>query len=199
MTGHAGRSGAGFRRLAGLVLVVGGVALVTGVGWRYVEGGRQRSAARAAWVRLTAATPADSVQIPAPAPGDPIARVSIPRLGIDEVVLEGVSATELNAAPGHHPGSPLPGLTGNSVISAHRDRQFFPLGRAEIGDTIVTETLGLGTRRWRIVGRRIAPADSAYVLPTDTPMLTLTTCWPIRYIGPAPDRLLLTAELIVES
>lgn len=183
--------------------MVGGVALVTAVGWRYVDGARKRSAARTAWVQLAATAQADSVEAPTTTPtpqaGDPIARVTVPRLGIDEVVLEGVSATELNAAPGHHPGSPLPGFPGNSVISAHRDRQFFPLGRAELGDTVVTETLGLGTRRWRIVGRRIAPADSAFVLPTDTPMLTLTTCWPIRYIGPAPDRLLLTAELIVDS
>lgn len=185
----------------GVVLVVAGLLVVGGVGWRYFDGARQRSEARERWNSIVRTPPAAPVAGRSSAsmtrvPGDPVARVIVPRLEIDEVVLRGVSATELNAAPGHHPGTPLPGEPGNSIISAHRDRHFFALGRATVGDTIVTETAGNGQQRWRIIGRRIAPADSAFVLPTDTPMLTLTTCWPIRHIGPAPDRLLLTAEPI---
>lgn len=192
------RSGFAVLRTVGLLLVVGGTLLVAGVGWRYLEGTRQRSAARERWNQIVT-QPAQVVDSATgernAVPGDPVARVLVPRLEIDEVVLEGVSATELNAAPGHHPGTPLPGDYGNSIISAHRDRHFFPLGQAVVGDTVITETAD-GRQRWRIVGRRIATADSAFVLSSDTPLLTLTTCWPIRHIGPAPDRLLLTAEPI---
>ena len=183
-------------RVVGMLLITTGLLLTAGVGWRYMQGARARAEARESWARLVSEPAAGASQELRSLPGQPVARVIFPRLGIDEVVLEGVTATELNAAPGHHPRTPLPGRAGNSVISAHRDRHFFPLGRAEVGDTIVTETLGDGQLRWRIVGRRITAADSAFVLPTETPMLTLTTCWPIRHLGPAPDRLILTAEPI---
>lgn len=185
-------------RALGVFLILAGGLLIAGVGWRYLQGAREREAARASWNNMASATHLHhgAGDQSAPEPGEPVARIIVPRLGIDEVVLEGVSATELNAAPGHHPRTPLPGAPGNSVISAHRDRHFFALGRAEIGDTVVTQTLADGALRWRIVGRRITVADSAFVLPSDTPMLTLTTCWPIRFIGPAPDRLILTAEPI---
>src|SRR6185369_7050626 len=74
------------------------------------------------------------------AQGEPVARLLIPRIGLDEVVLEGVGSDELNAAPGHLPGSALPGAAGNAVISAHRDRHFDRLGEVAVGDTLETET-----------------------------------------------------------
>lgn len=198
---HPARWGVAARVVVGTILVAGGVLLLGGVAWRYWEGARTREAARVEWNRMvleaartTGDEAPDSTVEERPLPGTPVARVIIERLGLDEVVIEGVTATELNAAPGHHPSTPLPGEPGNSVLSAHRDRHFFPLGRAVIGDTVITETLRHGRLRWRIIGRRVVPADSAFVLPTETPMLTLTTCWPIRHVGPAPDRLLLTAE-----
>ena len=117
----------------------------------------------------------------------------IPRIALDEVILEGVEATVLNAAPGHMPGTPLPGVTGNSVISAHRDRHFHRLGELALGDTVQTVTRQ-GRRSWRITERRIVGAGRPALYDTPTATLTLTTCWPIRYIGPAPDRLLLVAE-----
>ncbi len=184
------------RRLAGVLLIVAGTLLVGGVGWRYYTGLKSRDVARAAWQDVVTGPPVTATPVAAVTPGlpgTPVARVTIPRLGIDEVVLEGVTATELNAAPGHHPGTPLPGLPGNSVISAHRDRHFFALGKARLGDTIVTETRA-GRVRWRIADRRIMPAEVAMLYQTAGPVLTLTTCWPIRYVGPAPDRLVLIAE-----
>jgi hypothetical protein len=73
-----------------------------------------------------------------------VARLLIPRLGLDEIVLEGVDDFALNAGPGHLPGSAFPGEAGNSIISAHRDRHFAGLGAIEPGDTVVTES---GTHR----------------------------------------------------
>ncbi|MHB1225361.1 MAG: sortase domain-containing protein, partial [Gemmatimonadaceae bacterium] len=82
---------------------------------------------------------------------------------------------------------------GNSVVSAHRDMHFRRLGELRAGDTVVTVT-EYHRKTWRITGRRIVSADAAALFPTPDATLTLTTCWPMRYIGPAPDRLLLTAE-----
>jgi len=195
LTAFSDRRGFAMMRMLGLFLILAGGLLIAAVGWRYMQGARTRDAARAQWNEL-ASGPGAAESVEQVVPGAPVARIIVPRLAIDEIVLEGVAATELNAAPGHHPRTPLPGGAGNSVISAHRDRHFFALGRAVLGDTVITQTLQDGALRWRIVGRRVAAADSAFVLPTDTPMLTLTTCWPIRHIGPAPDRLILTAEPI---
>jgi sortase A len=125
--------------------------------------------------------------------GAPVARLRIPRIHLDEIVLEGVGDDELNAAPGHLPGSVLPGMRGNAIISAHRDRHFSHLDQLQIGDTIHTES-GRSAGSWVIVGRHIIGRDTPALFETQDPTLTLTTCWPVRYFGSAPDRLILSAK-----
>jgi sortase A len=117
----------------------------------------------------------------------------IPSLGLDEIVVEGVGDAELNAGPGHLPGSPVPGEEGNSIISAHRDRHFSPLGDLAIGDEVVTESTA-GRVRWIVTKRRVVKAGAPALFSSDTARLTLTTCWPLRYFGTAPERLIVEAE-----
>lgn len=127
--------------------------------------------------------------------GAPVARLVIPKLDFDAIVLEGVDGDDLNAGPGHLPGSALPGEPGNSIISAHRDRHFNHLDALDVGDTIYTES---GARRnaWVVVSTRVIDRDSPALFHASDATLTLTTCWPIRYLGPAPDRLIVTAKPI---
>src|SRR5207248_7934855 len=120
-------------------------------------------------------------------------RLIIDRLGVDEIVVEGVDDDELNAGPGHYPGSAFPGDRGNAVISAHRDRHFSHLDAIQVGDTMQTES-GSHSTTWIVVGKRVVGKDEAALFPTSEPTLTLTTCWPIRFVGPAPDRLIVTAK-----
>ena len=191
------------RRRAGGALLAAGLLLVTFAGTRYVEGAVKADAARDRWeaVQVRRAVEAARRGVHGVvtegdlAPGSPVARLRIPRLGLDEIVIEGVGDLELNVGPGHLPGSPLPGHAGNSIISAHRDRHFARLGGLTVGDTIVTE-LGPGRTRWIVVARRIVQAGEPALFASETPTLTLTTCWPIRYFGPAPDRLVITAQPI---
>ncbi|HEY0972704.1 MAG TPA: class D sortase [Gemmatimonadales bacterium] len=187
------------RRLTGWLLVLCGVAVLAGAGWRYAGGLLARDRARAAWERiearqrlLAANERVEDVATGPFAPGTPVARLLIPSIGLDEVIVEGVGGRELDSGPGHLPGTPLPGLAGNSVISAHRDMHFRRFGELAPGDTVTTIT-GAGRVTWRIVGRRIVGADEPALFQTPGRELTLTTCWPIRLIGPAPDRLLLSA------
>jgi sortase A len=119
----------------------------------------------------------------------------MPTLGEDDIVLEGVGAYELNGGPGHLPGTPLPGEAGNSVISAHRDRHFRNLDRLAVGDTVLTTVNGVESV-WRVASRRVVPAATPALVPTASATLTLTTCWPIRPLGPAPDRLIVSATRI---
>ncbi len=125
--------------------------------------------------------------------GAPVARLLIPRLGLDEIVVEGVDDYLLNVGPGHLPGSAFPGERGNAVISAHRDRHFARLGDVRLGDTIVTES-GIHGDRWIVISKRVIDSDMPALFHTRHATLTLTTCWPIRYVGTAPERLIVTAR-----
>jgi sortase A len=130
--------------------------------------------------------------------GAPVARLRIPRIRLDEIVVEGVGDDELSAGPGHLPGSALPGMSGNAVISAHRDRHFSRLDELQLGDTIRTET-DQSSKAWVVVSRRIVGRDKPALFKANEPLLTLTTCWPVRYFGDAPDRLILSAKPVEAS
>jgi sortase A len=191
------------RRALGTALVAGGALLLLYVGYRYASGAYERDAQRTAWAAIEAhnAVAASSASLGGPthttyATGALVGRLRIPAVQLDEVIAEGVDDDELDAGPGHLPGSASPGEPGNAVISAHRDRHFHSLGRVAIGDTVITETRALRTM-WVVTGRRIVGRYQPSLFQTADPELTLTTCWPIRYVGPAPDRLILTAKPIV--
>jgi sortase A len=177
-------------------------------GTHYLEGAYRADVARREWdaaqahasVAIAREKVAQSVSM-ATGPvalGSPVARLRIPRIHLDEIVLEGVGDDELNAAPGHLPGSALPGMRGNAVISAHRDRHFSRLDQLQLGDTIRTETSQL-YGAWVIVGRRIVGRDTPALFESTDATLTLTTCWPVRYFGSAPDRLILTAKPVTNA
>jgi len=177
--------------------------LIGHAGLEYAKGAYRADLARQQWeaqqARNAVATAreraANSVAFASrsAAVGAPVARLSIPRIGLDEIVVEGVGDDELNAGPGHLPGSALPGMPGNAVISAHRDRHFSHLDALQLGDTIRTET-GQSSAIWVIVGRRVIDRNAPALFQSAEPLLTLTTCWPVRYFGSAPDRLILTAK-----
>jgi sortase A len=192
------------RRLAARLLLVGGTlsCLWAATGW--TRGALARDRARAAWearearAAVVAAGRIDvghGIEAAAPT-GAPVARIVIPRLGLDEVIVEGVSDDALAAGPGHLPGTPLPGAIGNAVVSAHRDRHFHPLADIAVGDTVQTETDRARTT-WVVTGRRVVHREARVLRQGATAELTLTTCWPIRWFGPAPDRLIVTATPIV--
>ena len=187
-------------RWLGYALLCFGGATLAFVGGRYALGEWRRQQARNAWdesearaaVALARSTATGAVRV-AMVPGAPVARLVIPRLLLDEIVFEGVDDDALNAGPGHLPGSAFPGEAGNAVISAHRDRHFSRLGEAQVGDTIITES-GAHEERWVVVSTRVVDAHARVLFRTKDATLTLSTCWPIRYFGPAPSRLIVTAR-----
>ena len=191
------------RRLAGTTMLVAGSVLLTAAAADAAAGALARDRARAEWDRQIArqaververAVAPDGALIPVRR-GAPLVRLRIPRLGLDEVVVEGVGDDELRAGPGHMPGSALPGERGNAVISAHRDRHFRELDELAVGDTVITETLA-GPATWVVMKKTIVRRGAPALYQTDEPVLTLTTCWPVRVLGPAPERVLFEARLV---
>lgn len=182
------------------MLVVAGALLLSTAGVRYAQGAVARDAARRAWTeasvhqdiaRMRSSLGGGAGDLTPPL-GAPVAHLLVPRLGLDEVVVEGVDEKQLTAGPGHLPGSAMPGQAGNAVISAHRDRHFNKLKSLRIGDTITTE-YGQHTTIWRVSAMRVIGRSKPALFSSTRPTLTLTTCWPIGFFGPAPDRLIVTA------
>ena len=129
-----------------------------------------------------------------PVEGSAVARLAIPRLGLTSIVVEGAGEEELSLAPGHIPGTPLPGEAGNVAIAGHRDTFFRPLRFIRKNDTINVMT-DRGEDQYRVVSTNIvAPGDIQVLYPTGRDTLTLVTCYPFDYVGPAPNRFIVRAE-----
>jgi sortase A len=129
-----------------------------------------------------------------PAAGNPIGVIEIPRLGLSSVVLEGDETAALMLGVGHLSDTPLPWRGGNSVFAAHRDTFFRGLGGIRKNDVIRFKTadsvFDYHVRDTKIVN----PTDVQVLAPTKASTLTLITCYPFTYIGPAPKRFIVRAE-----
>ncbi len=129
-----------------------------------------------------------------PAEGAVIGSLTIPRLGLSTIVVEGVENRDLGLAAGHIPGTSFPGQRGNVGIAGHRDTVFRPLRGIRKDDAITVTTLS-GEFRYRVVSTETVKPDHVQVLfPAKTEMLTLVTCYPFNFVGPAPQRFIIQAE-----
>ena len=131
-----------------------------------------------------------------PAPGSLLGRLEIPRLHVSAIVRAGSDARTLRLAIGHIGGTALPGEPGNVGLAAHRDTFFRRLGEIRVDDQVRLVTRD-GTFTYRVEGTRIVNPRDVWVLDqTDDPALTLITCYPFRYIGSAPQRFIVRAQLV---
>jgi sortase A len=131
-----------------------------------------------------------------PKVGENIGNLTIPALKRVIPIIQGANEDELKKGVGHFYQSVLPGEANNSVLSGHRDTVFRELGKLKIGDELATET-SAGSFTYLIKETRIVHKDDKTVIvPTDHAVLTVTTCYPFRYVGDAPDRYIITADLI---
>lgn len=125
-----------------------------------------------------------------------LGRLVIPRLGLSAFVLEGEDESTLQRAVGFLPGTARPGEGGNTGLAAHRDTFFQPLERIQIDDRIRLE-VPPHTYEYRVDSFRVvAPSEVSVLDSTGTEELTLVTCYPFRFIGPAPDRFIVKATRI---
>jgi sortase A len=126
--------------------------------------------------------------------GTPIGLLEIPRLGLSSVVIEGDDVAALLLGVGHLPDTPLPWHDGNSVLAAHRDTFFRPLAGIRRNDVIRFSTADAELEYVVTETMIVEPTDVEVLDPTTTATLTLITCYPFDYIGPAPDRFIVRAE-----
>jgi len=127
--------------------------------------------------------------------GDVVGRLEIPRLSLSTVVFEGADEDVLERGAGHVPGSAMPGGHGNTVLAAHRDTFFRPLRRIRPGDVVKIHMPRKDSVYIVESARVVEPNDVEVLKPTPEPALTLITCYPFQYIGPAPERYVVRATL----
>jgi sortase A len=154
----------------------------------------QRSAER----KFQAATSMHSIAAPVKrtyVPGELIGRLEVPRLGLHAMVVEGTDHDQLELGAGHIADTALPGSDGNIGIAAHRDGLFRPLRNIQKGDRLILLTLS-GAYRYSVTRVEIVRPTDTYVLhSTGRPEITLVTCYPFFYVGPAPKRFIVHARL----
>jgi sortase A len=131
-----------------------------------------------------------------PTRGGVLGRIEITRIGLAAMISEGTDGRTLRRAVGHIPGTPLPGQQGNVVIAGHRDTFFRALGNIHNDDEITLTTLG-GAYRYVVDSIQVvAPEDTQVLDDSDDPILTLVTCYPFYFVGPAPKRFIVRAHKI---
>ena len=149
-------------------------------------------------VRSTTTTTTTAAPLPPPDDGEAIARISIPKIGVDQIVVEGVARDDLEKGPGHYPQTPLPGQPGNAAIAGHRTTYGQPFHRVDelaSGDEIIVTTLQ-GTFRYEVSGTEIvAPSQVEVIEDRGDDRLTLTSCHP-KYS--ARQRIIVSALLVDE-
>jgi len=171
-------------------------SVVTVRAWRY-----QRAAKSQVEQMISIERPAVSDRMPVASkplkPGDLIGRVDIPRLKLSAAVAEGDDDKTLGKAVGHLPDTPLPWhRRGNVALAAHRDGLFRSLEGIRLGDDIRIVT-SRGDFHYRVTKMHIVDPDDVWVIaPTDTPTITLITCYPFSFVGNAPRRFIVKAELV---
>lgn len=128
--------------------------------------------------------------------GFPLGRIEISRLGLAAMIQTGTDEMTLKRAVGHFPETPLPGWHGNVALAGHRDTYFRALRDIRVDDEITLTTLD-GSFRYRVAFTKVVSADAVYVLAgSDDPILTLVTCYPFHFVGPAPQRFIVRAHMI---
>ena len=130
----------------------------------------------------------------------PVARLQIPRLGYDEIVLEGASARTLAFGPARLLSSADFGQAGNVVLAGHRTSWFKPLEAIDLGDAIQLQWLDSRSHQVRqrtyIVNKIdiVVPEDVTLLAPTASDSLTLVTCYPFNSSPRSPERFVIRAK-----
>jgi sortase A len=129
------------------------------------------------------------------AEGQAAGLLEIPKISVNVAFVQGVNDNDLRLGPGHYPGTPYPGESGNASIAGHRTTYgapFYRLNELKVGDQILATTRA-GKFEYVVSGSIVvSPSHSEVLNATPDNRLTLTTCNP-RYS--ASQRLIVVASL----
>jgi sortase A len=184
------------RETLSLIFLVVGLAIIGYVASQYWDMYHTQRQLEARWEKQMAQAATTTPGLPKASAQEMLTRVSIPKIGLDAIVVEGATHKQLAVGPAHITNTALPGETGNAVITGHRDTFFRHIYELQKGDVIYVRRNG-EVFKYEVTGKKIVkPEDLSVLKPTTDAQLTLITCYPTYYIGPAPDRLVVFSKLI---
>lgn len=160
------------RRMMIVALLLAAVWQLGSAGWIHAKAGLGQWLLERAWLRTL-----DREAAVEPWPGavsHPVARLLMPRLSVDQLVLEGLDSPVMAWGPGM-----AVGRDGHLVVAAHRDTHFSFLRSIEVGDHFeLVEATGR-RRHWQVESIRVVDARQTG-LDLDGPVetMTLITCYP---------------------
>lgn len=186
-------------RFLGISLIAVGFALVLFYGYKLEKGinAAKPLPKKTTTKTITAPPKTDAVIYPRqPKMGEHIGELIIPKLNASLPIYHGTNEDELEKGVGHYAGSVLPGEPDNCVLAGHRDTVFRKLGEVGKGDLLVVKTVA-GEFTYKVRKVRIVDANNRTVIvPKPKATLTVSTCYPFHYIGAAPKRYVLVANLV---
>ncbi len=119
----------------------------------------------------------------------------IPQLETTIPVFKGTTETAMTLGAGHLSDTAALTGDGNIALSSHRDGAFRILKDVNKGDAITLDT-SAGVRTFIVKKLLIVePSEVSVLAPTSTTTLTLITCHPFYFVGNAPRRYIVQAEL----
>lgn len=148
-------------------------------------------------VEAPVAVPVEDQNIPLVENGEALARIEIPEIGVNDIVVAGIDTGDLKKGPGHFPDTPLPGQLGNAAIAGHRTtygQPFHNVDKLQVGDDIVVTTLN-GEFTYKVTGTQIVSPSDYQVISTSDPTkatITLVSCHPK---WTAQERIIISGEL----
>jgi len=130
-----------------------------------------------------------------PSIGDAVGLLEIDKIDGILPIVEGTDPDDLDKGVGHYKGSFYPDENGQIVLSGHRDTVFRRAGELEVGDELKI-VLPYGEFSYQITSTKIVEADDRSIITLDDSKeeLILTTCYPFRFVGNAPQRYIIYAE-----
>ena len=126
----------------------------------------------------------------------PVARLAVPRLGVEQIVLDSGSGQALAFGPTLLPAGSASGRGGSVIIAAHRDTHFRFLANLETGDRVELTGIDNLTTNWRVIGAQVVRNDRFAIAGEAGQQLLLTTCYPFDATRQGPLRFVVHAERI---
>jgi sortase A len=131
--------------------------------------------------------------------GTPEALLEIPKIHLEVPVFSGTDDVTLDRGTGRIEGTARPGEAGNIGIAGHRDGFFRGLKDVKVGDEI--KLIVGNTASTYVVDqiKIVTPQDVSVLDPRPVSSITLVTCYPFYFVGPAPERYIVSASLRADA
>lgn len=191
----------GFIKLIVFVLIIGGIGILGWGAWQLWETKNEEDKATKEAIELLEKASKNPIEKKDFKPnfGEAAGMLVIDKIEANLPIVEGTNEDDLKKGVGHYKGTAYPLEEDQIMLSGHRDTVFRRMGELEIGD-ILTVRMPYGDFDYEIVNTKIVSADDrTIIVPHDEETLTVSTCYPFRYIGNAPDRYIIDAKPIYDK